>query len=301
MRPFIFASVALALILIAACGGDDDNAAPDATTTPDATTVPSAPRAGITATPDSSDAAAELADIRDPLYIAIGDSLSYGAGASNRASTAFVPLVHAGLDSNVRLLNLGHSGDDSAEIRDHGHFQQALSLVEGRNNDDDAGNDVVLMTLEIGGNDLLDLFFDLVIPGICPNVEEGLKKPECVEAISAALEEFAPNLRAMLSDLREADPDLNLLLMTLYNPFSGSTVNAFEPIGELGLEGTPGTQFTEGVNDIIRAEGQAADATLVDTYPLFLGKAQDYIARDLIHPNDAGYRVMADAVLEEVD
>jgi lysophospholipase L1-like esterase len=77
-------------------------------------------------------------------------------------------------------------------------------------------------------------------------------------------------------------------------------VNAFEPIGDLALEGTPDTPFPEGLNDIMRAEGAAAGITVVDIYPLFVGKAPEYIALDLIHPNDAGYRVMADAVLAAV-
>jgi lysophospholipase L1-like esterase len=36
---------------------------------------------------------------------------------------------------------------------------------------------------------------------------------------------------------------------------------------------------------------------LADVYPLFVGKAQEYISQDIIHPNDTGYRVMADAVI----
>jgi lysophospholipase L1-like esterase len=73
-----------------------------------------------------------------------------------------------------------------------------------------------------------------------------------------------------------------------------------EPIGELALEGTPGTPFPEGLNDIMRAEGAAAGVIVADIYPTFVGKAPEYIAFDLIHPNDAGYRVMADIVLAVV-
>jgi len=101
----------------------------------------------------------------------------------------------------------------------------------------------------------------------------------------------------MIDLLREADPDVRIVLLTLYNPFSGSTVPAFEPIGDLALEGAPDTPFPEGLNDRIRAEAQAAGVTLADLYPLFVGKGREYIALDLIHPNDTGYRVMADTVL----
>jgi lysophospholipase L1-like esterase len=221
-------------------------------------------------------------------------------GASDRDATAFVPLVHQGLGQNVGLLNLGHSGDDSEELIEHGHLHAAIAEIGRRNGDSEAGNDVTLVTLEIGGNDLLDLYFDLVVPGTCPNLTEGLQKPVCVDALRETLDTFVPNLRDTLQRLRQADADLRIVLMTLYNPFSGSTVTAFEPIGDLALEGLPDTPFLEGLNDLVRAEAQAAGVILADLYPLFAGKGRVYIAPDLIHPNDAGYRVMADTVLAAI-
>jgi lysophospholipase L1-like esterase len=301
MRPFLPLLAALLLSLTLACGSDsDDNAAGTDPTRTTSARTPSPTRAARTSTPSPGASIADTSDPNAPLYIALGDSLSHGAGASNRATTAFVPLVHDGLGAAVGLLNLGHSGDDSFEITRHGHLDQAVGIIERRNGDTNPNNDVVLVTLEIGGNDLLDIYFDLVVPGTCPNVEEGLRKPVCVNAIERAFDAFTPNLRGILAALREADPDLRIALMTLYNPFSGSAITAFEPIGELALEGTPGTQFPEGLNDIIRAEGTADGATIVDIYPQFVGKGSEYIALDLIHPNDAGYRVIADAVLATI-
>jgi lysophospholipase L1-like esterase len=297
MRPILLFPAALLLALAVTCGGDGDNAAPADPTRTTATRTADPARASRTASPTRGASAADTADPNAPLYIALGDSLSAGVGATDRASTAFVPLVRDGLGRDVGLLNLGHSGDDSFEITEHGHLDDALSIIEARNGDDNANNDVVLVTLEIGGNDLLDLYFDLVVPGTCPNVEEGLRKPVCVNAIQDAFDAFSPNLRKLLADLQDADPDLRIVLMTLYNPFSGSAITSFEPIGDLALEGTPGTPFTEGLNDLIRAEGNAAGVILADVYPLFVGRGDEYIALDLIHPNDAGYRVMADAVL----
>jgi lysophospholipase L1-like esterase len=96
--------------------------------------------------------------------------------------------------------------------------------------------------------------------------------------------------------LQEADPDLDIVLMTLYNPFS-EKIEGFDPFGILSLEGMPDTPFLEGVNDIIRAQADASGVRLADIYPLFVGKATEYISQDIIHPNDTGYRVMADAVI----
>jgi len=299
MRRLLLMPAVVLLTITLACGSSDNDVsnADQTLTTSARTATPTVAARGGTPT----HGVIGTSDPSLPLYIALGDSLSHGVGATDRTTTAFVPLVREGLGPDVRLLNLGHSGDDSFEITEHGHLGEAVAAIEERNGDDDEDNDVVLVTLEIGGNDLLDLYFDLVVPGICPNVPEGLQRPVCVDAFRDALDAFSPNLRGILAALREADPELRIVLMTLYNPFSGSAITSFEPIGELGLEGTPGTVFPEGLNDVIRAEGEAAGVILADVYPAFVGKGGEYIALDLIHPNDAGYRVMADAVLAAID
>jgi lysophospholipase L1-like esterase len=303
MRLFL---PALALLLVAvACGGGGDDPKPTRGPTPSPTAVAAgqptnAPTPGVQVTapparvtprptpgPPSPDA---------PLYIALGDSLSYGVSASDRFITAFVPLVHASLPAGTGLLNLGHSGDDSEEIMRHGHLDQAIGEIVNRNGDGDPGNDVVLLTLEIGGNDLLDLFFDYVVPGRCPTLVESLQRQECIDILDTTLTNFEPNLKQIMDRLQAADPDLNIVLMTLYNPFSNK-IDAFDPFGVLSLEGMPDTPFPEGMNDIIRAQASAGGVRLADVYPLFVGKAPEYISQDIIHPNDTGYSVMADAVI----
>ncbi len=100
----------------------------------------------------------------------------------------------------------------------------------------------------------------------------------------------------------EADPELRIVVMTLYNPFSGDTGLASVPtisqLAEMALEGLDDTPFSTGLNDIIRDVVEERGLPLVEWWPLFEGKAGEYIASDYIHPNDEGYRVMADAVLE---
>ena len=68
----------------------------------------------------------------------------------------------------------------------------------------------------------------------------------------------------------------------------------------IALEGRPDTPFPEGLHDIVREQAEAHNAHLVEVGPQFEGKSREYIAIDLIHPNDTGYRVMADAVLAEM-
>ena len=155
-------------------------------------------------------------------YIALGDSLSEGVGASARGQSDFVSLVANRLPGEFELLNLGESGDTSADLIEHGHLDQAVGEIEQRRGDDDPDNDVKLVTLEIGGNDLLNIFFDLVLPGTCPSLKEALAEQACVESLRSALDEYSPNLAAAIDRLQEADPDLPIALMTLYNPFSAA-------------------------------------------------------------------------------
>ncbi len=225
-----------------------------------------------------------------PVYVAVGDSLSAGVGASDVASTGFVPLVHESLGESYVLANLGHSGDTSSQLLEHGHLND-LTTAAGT-----SGHRVRVITLEIGGNDLLGIYFSLVLPGVCPTLAEAREKPECVEALQDALAAFEPNLIAALDEVEAAAPDAQILLLTLYDPFSGELPVQSE-IAVLAMEGEAGSQIPEGLNTIIRRQAERDNVTLVDIYPLFNGRGGELISGDFIHPNDAGYAVMADAVI----
>ena len=232
------------------------------------------------------------------VYLALGDSLSEGIGASDQEETSFVALVHEALGSDVELMNFGVAGDTSQDLIDE-QLDRATDEITTRNSDADPDNDVAVVSLEIGGNDLLEIFFKLVLPGTCPNVEMGLSNPECVQQVRETLDTYGPNLDEILTRLREADPDMPIFLLTLYNPFSGGNAMLDELV-DLALEGRADTPFPEGLHDIVREQAEAHDAQLVEVYPQFEGKSREYIAMDLIHPNDTGYRVIADAVLAEM-
>lgn len=238
------------------------------------------------------------------LYIALGDSLSEGVGASDPDATGFVPRVHRGLGEGWQLINLGRSGDTSDDLLSRGFLDAATALIQQRNGDDDPNNDAKLVTLEIGGQALLDLFDRLILSGICPSVEESLAKPECVEPLRETLDRFGANLAVALGRLKEADRDVHIVVMTLYNPISGGIgfpgTQAIAQLAEMALEGLPDTPFPQGLNDTIRSETERRGFILVDWYELFEGKAGEYIAFDFIHPNDAGHEVMAEAILKAV-
>lgn len=235
------------------------------------------------------------------LYLALGDSLSEGIAASDRKRTAWVPLVAKELGDRYELLNLGVAGHDSQELIEEGPLDTALAEIATRAGDGVEGNEVAVITLEIGGNDLLDLYFKLVLPGLCPTVQEGMERRICVRELRSAIDGFVPNLRKTLDALQAAAPTTPIFLMTLYNPFSGGSYN-LEQIGILALEGMEWTVFPEGLNDEIRKQAAGREGVhLVEWYEPFLGKQGEYISLDFIHPNDAGYAVLADEVLAAME
>ncbi len=272
----VLAIIALLATVLAACSGD------------------SAPAVGKVRTPTASSTSDPPAS-GSGLYIALGDSLSAGVGAS-APETTLVALVHQSLGPQVELMNLGHSGDTSDDLLQGGTLDSAVDTIKARNNDDDESNDVRLVTLEIGGNDLLGIYFSLVQTGTCPDVQTALAKPECTQALHAALDGFRPNFDSALDRLQQAGPDVPIVVMTLYNPFD--YLGAIGELGVLSLDGKPGTEFPEGLNDIIRAVAAGREGvTVADLYSAFKGKTASLISNDFIHPNDAGYRVMADTVI----
>lgn len=284
-------AAATALLLVACNGGNDDGAR-DAASGSTATELPTG--SVVTAAPTVT-AKSEPPGPR-PLYLALGDSLSAGVGASDGPSRGWVGIVNAALPE-WDLLNLGVSGDDSRELLFGGPLDEGLRHVALRATDAEPGNDVDAITLEIGGNDLLDIYFDLVIPGDCPSVIEALQQEACVRALESALAAYRSNLTETLQRLIDAAPDTPVFLMTIYNPFSGGA-SVIDEMGVLVLEGQEGTAFPKGLNDIIREAGDEAGVTVVEWYELFLGRQSEYIALDLIHPNDTGHAVMAAAVIE---
>ena len=289
MPRLITGLIVASALLFAACGGSDDGptdaaSGSPATERPTASAVTAAP----TATPTPGPAGPQ------PLYLALGDSLSVGVGASDEPLLGWVGLVSAALPG-WDLANLGVSGDDSSELLFGGPLDEGLRIIDSRATDAEAGNEVGAITLEIGANDLLDIFFDLVVPSTCPSVIEALQREVCVTALENALDAFRSNLTETLARLAEAAPDAPLFLATIYNPFSGSSA-VLDEMGVLALEGQEGTEFPTGMNDIIREAGAEAGVTVVEWYELFLGQQSQYISSDLIHPNDDGHAVMADAV-----
>lgn len=230
------------------------------------------------------------------LYIALGDSLVWGDGASVPSHTGYVPRLagyfqgaaHGGADT---LVNLGVGGVTTGALRS-GQLGVAMALIA------DPETDTRVITISVGGNDLLDLINDptdicLAAPG----------SQACQGLIAGALGGVAANMPFILGSLQAAlagDPgDEKIFVLLPYNAFDG-TDNPLEPLIAQVMRGAaPGAGCGDvGLDDILACSATSLGAVVVDAYPLFAGRVfrLTHMGEGFnVHPNDAGYEVLAKA------
>lgn len=238
------------------------------------------------------------------VYLALGDSLAWGDGASDPSETAYVPLLadyfagtpHGGAK---QLSNLAVRGETTASFIAGGQLSAAIAAIG------DPATDIRVLTLALGGNDLLDLLNDDGDP--CRANPASL---ECQALVAAALAGVANGYPIILGGLLGAlagDPgDERIYVMTVYNAFGG-TGSQFElPVdfvllgADLTIDCTAlGNPANVGLNDIIACTSLLAGATVVDAYSVIDDNAValTHIGEPVfnIHPNDEGYALLAKA------
>jgi lysophospholipase L1-like esterase len=236
------------------------------------------------------------APIGRPLYLALGDSLAAGVGASNPAVTGYVPQLYHLLRQqlacqpaarpscrSLALRNLGVGGATSTTLIAT-QLPAAVAELQARNNDRNPHNDVKVVTIDIGGNDLFGVVSSSCAAG---------PTPECAALIQARLQTFAVNFTQILGQLRAAaGPDTVLIAMTYYNPLPSCRLASLAPLADAVLEGSPGVIV--GLNDLIRSIAAAHGVLVAETYGR-LGPAELVGGTDCLHPNDAGYQVITEA------
>jgi acyl-CoA thioesterase I len=235
-----------------------------------------------------------------PAYLALGDSLAFGVGATNPAAEGYVGLTHFELTSVPRyeeigldLVNVSEPGATSSDLLvPDGQLQAAIDEITARQAETkelpegEPSTEVELISIDVGGNDLLAL----AAPE-APCVEDPTSD-ECRTALGATLATLGENLELILRDLRQAAPDAQIYAINLYNPYSG-TGDEREVVASIGVE---------QVNGVIAAAAADPDLSihLVDIHGLFEGRGNQWVASDRIHANDAGHRVISEALLAAI-
>ena len=207
------------------------------------------------------------------VFLSLGDSVAAGNGASDPGAGSFAAL--AAQDLRLDLENLAVAGKSTQDVIDEQLPEVAASVRDRQ---------VGLVTLSAGGNDLAALIpnascVEDPLPATCP--------------LEATLDELAVRLEAILTSLRAAYPDAPIVLLSYPNFFSG-TGHVFEaPAGRV----LP--RLGQRLGEIAARYDRVAVAL-----PSFDGRGGKLThVLDAVfdpHPNDAGHRIIADAVLEAV-
>jgi lysophospholipase L1-like esterase len=226
-------------------------------------------------------------------YLAMGDSFATGLGAS-KPNLSYVPLFYSFLrDKNkqdMTLVSEAIVGETTTSAIATGQLGKTLAELRFRNQDTDPTNDVTVITLDLGINDIdgLVLANQPCAPPIAPS------NPGCVAAANATVTAAEQNLTAILHAVRvAAGPDVNMFVLNCFNSYSGTG---------LPIEATQDMLVTL-INQKIAAVAALpdVDATVVDAYDAFKGKGDQLTAvggpSSDFHPNDAGYRLLADLLI----
>lgn len=200
-------------------------------------------------------------------YVALGDSIAFGIGSLTLFGypARLAKALSQRLRRRITLRNHALYGLTSAQI---------LGLIEADERVRNAIRSAGLVTLNVGGNDLLHCDYQ-------------------ADCLPGALAEFQTNWEGILREIRLLNPRAPLFTMTLYNPY---------PLGDIRRPAV--AEGIGALNRIIR------DQSVLDRYGVtgvaelesrFAGQECNWTWFCLIkdpHPTDVGHAAIAGALLE---
>jgi len=206
-------------------------------------------------------------------YIALGDSIAAGLITSLPSARGFPALVTTQLQTlasaepspgRVKLADLAVPGETAETFVTNGQldaFKNEIASVKAR------GADLKLVTITLGGNDLLNL----------ANVGTADRQ--------AGLDRYKTQYPTAINDVRQALGGLKpVIVVTTYYDISGSDPS------QQGSDAWWVAQF----NDVIRSTAQADGLQIADLEGDFRGHITDWTWYPTdVHPNNAGHAEIA--------
>lgn len=197
----------------------------------------------------------------------IGDSIARGAGdETGKGLSSYLPeYLKNQTPKEIVVHNVGIDGLQSSgflELLQSGQLNPAL-----------VDSDLIL--LSIGGNDLRRIrrLKDIVTDG----------------AFRETFERYVTSLTSIITLIRKENAHALIIFIGLYNPLAKES--SPEDTGLL-------LTWNEGTQKIIEEEKKAI---FIPTYDLFKLNTAKYVARDVLHPNAAGYQAIANRIGKSIE
>ena len=255
-----------------------------------------------------------------PSYVALGDSITTGYGLAEE-ETAFPTIVANNVGAT--LTNLAADGETSASL---------LTKLQTDGSVKTAVSDADVITITIGGNDLMDALYAYLAEKYNEGKDESAQMTaEDIKALLAnpsqnimtlyslinylpdfqptnAVTSFSGNLGNIISQIKAKNNDVLIVVATQYDPYErlDASDNQFlsDPIGKIKAA------FSSGVaalNTAIRtASNNEENFKVADVYTAFQNAEMNPCNASVsplnldFHPNAAGHGVIADVVGEAV-
>jgi lysophospholipase L1-like esterase len=247
-------------------------------------------------------AAAERADASHGgfVYLSLGDSLAAGEGGEDPAFDSYAALVHTKLQperpgrhaSRGDLINLGkRGGETTARMRYGGQLDEAVREITTRRLSDSTHDDVTLITLSLGGNDLFPV---LEVCAGAPASPDG--GSPCGRALAQGYADFAANFDFIIGAIKQAaGANARIVVLTYYNSLPACNLASLAPAAELALEGDGAV--VPGLNNLIRQIAAFRHVLIAEGYGRL--SSNNFVGgNDCRHPNSAGHAKLAAAFLE---
>ncbi|MGT2933020.1 SGNH/GDSL hydrolase family protein [Streptococcus catagoni] len=222
-------------------------------------------------------------------YIAIGDSLTEGVGDST-SQGGFVPLLASDMEEDLAVKvdyqNYGVSGNTSQQIYSRMTEDEQLQTDLKK---------AKIMTLTVGGNDVMAV------------IRENFAHLESA-SFKMPAKAYQKRLRKILDLAKKENKKLSIFVLGIYNPFylnfpemteMQEVVDRWNRATKDVISDYQGVYFVsindqlykgiDGKNALVQSE---ADKTSVVNDLLFKD--------DHFHPNNIGYRIMSDALMERI-
>jgi lysophospholipase L1-like esterase len=200
------------------------------------------------------------------------------------------PLSGLEVDVVARARSRGRESRARSGVRPRGRYRPSGPPGADRNGDRNPRNDVEVITLHVGGNDVTGPIIAACLGGLTAG---------CVATIQAELTAYRADLERLLSALRSAaGSDTAIVIGTYDNPIATCTLGAVPgavQLGALTLEG--GGPIPDGLHDVMRQVAAEHDVLVASVYGELV--PADWVGgNDCLHPRDSGYAKVVAAFLE---